>query len=155
MASGDDEESSTTTKAAPRKRAAKKEAGGGAPAKKQAAKKQAARKSTRSASSGSSAPRRASSAPRAEARPRLSAAEVGQLALQQLGSMTGTSVESITGMQRTDDGWKVEAVVVELRRVPNTTDVLASYEVMLDNDGALQGFRRLERYSRGDTRSDQ
>lgn len=155
MASGDDEETSTTKKAAPRKRPVKKQAGGGAPARKQAAKRPPVKKSTRSASSGSTESRRAGSAPRAEARSRLSAAEVGQRALQQLGSMTGTDVESITGLQRTDDGWKVEAVVVELRRVPNTTDVLASYEVMLDTDGELQGFRRLERYSRGDTRSDQ
>jgi hypothetical protein len=69
--------------------------------------------------------------------------------------MTGTGAESVTGLQRTEEGWTVEVVAVELRRVPNTTDVLASYEVMLDSDGELQGYRRLERYSRGDTRSDQ
>ena len=69
--------------------------------------------------------------------------------------MTGSGVESITGLERTDDGWTVEVVAVELRRVPNTTDVLASYEVRLDSGGELQGYRRMERYSRGDTRSDQ
>ena len=155
MASEDDQESSTTKKAPARKRPAKKQASGGAAAKQQAA-KQTAKKSTRSASAaGSSATQRRTSAPRSEPTSRVSAAEIAQLALTQLGSMTGTSVESITGLQRTDDGWRVEAVAVELRRVPNTTDVLATYEILLDADGELQGYRRLERYSRGDTRSDQ
>ena len=166
MASGDDQESSTTKKTTTRARSAKKQPAKKQTAKKQAAKKQAARKAPASGGAGestagtsgsgtSSASRRRASAPRAEGRPQPSAAEIGQLALSQLGSMTGSGVESITGLERTDDGWTVEVVAVELRRVPNTTDVLASYEVRLDSGGELQGYRRMERYSRGDTRSDQ
>jgi hypothetical protein len=77
------------------------------------------------------------------------------LAVVQIGQMTGQDVESIIGLERTDDGWKVQVVVVELTRIPSTTDVLATYEVLLDSEGDLQGYRRLERYSRGDTRGDQ
>jgi hypothetical protein len=39
--------------------------------------------------------------------------------------------------------------VLELRRVPNTTDVLATYEATMDSDGELAGYRRLHRYVRG------
>jgi len=39
--------------------------------------------------------------------------------------------------------------VVEVRRIPDTTDVLALYEVTVDDDGALEGYRRRRRYVRG------
>jgi hypothetical protein len=39
--------------------------------------------------------------------------------------------------------------VVEVRRIPDTTDVLALYEVEMDTDGAMEGYRRLRRYARG------
>ena len=47
------------------------------------------------------------------------------------------------------DGWKVHVEVVEVRRIPDTTDVLALYEVQVDEDGDLMGYRRLRRYARG------
>ena len=39
--------------------------------------------------------------------------------------------------------------VCELERVPNTTDVLASYVVQLDDRGGLLGYKRDRRYQRG------
>ena len=39
--------------------------------------------------------------------------------------------------------------VVEVRRIPNTTDVLALYEIDADDKGNLQGYRRIRRYARG------
>ena len=36
-----------------------------------------------------------------------------------------------------------------MRRIPDTTDVLALYEVDVDSDGDLEGYRRLRRYARG------
>jgi hypothetical protein len=65
--------------------------------------------------------------------------------------MTGKEVESVVGLEQTDDGWTVLVDVVELERVPNTTDVLATYEVSLDDEGELSGCRRRQRYVRGST----
>ena len=42
----------------------------------------------------------------------------------------------MTGLQKTDDGWTVQVEVVEVRRIPDTTDVLALYEVETDSHGA-------------------
>ena len=39
--------------------------------------------------------------------------------------------------------------VLELSRVPNTTDVMASYVVQLDDRGGLLGYKRDRRYLRG------
>jgi len=38
--------------------------------------------------------------------------------------------------------------VVELDRIPSSTDVLASYEVGLDGDGRLVDYARTRRYTR-------
>ncbi len=52
-------------------------------------------------------------------------------------------------MGREDDGWCVVVDVLELPRIPDTTSLLASYEVRIDQDGELMGYRRVRRYRRG------
>jgi hypothetical protein len=89
------------------------------------------------------------SAPRAAAAKRATASQVAARAAQQLLELTGKGAEGVTGLERTDDGWKVHVEVVEVRRIPDTTDVLALYEVQVDEDGDLIGYRRLRRYTRG------
>ena len=133
----------TSTSKSTRKTSAKKQ-----PAQKKSAQK----KSTANDASGPSSRR---SAPRAESRPSMSAREVARTAAEQLAELIGQQVESVTGLERTEDGWKVEAEVLELRRIPSTTDVLATYEILVDSRGDLEGYRRAGRYARGDTRSDQ
>ena len=137
----------TSTSKTTRKTSAKKQ-----PAQKSAQKKSAQKKSTANDASGPSSRR---SAPRAESRPSMSAGEVARTAAEQLAELIGQQVESVTGLERTEDGWKVEAEVLELRRIPSTTDVLATYEILVDSRGDLEGYRRAGRYARGDTRSDQ
>lgn len=114
-------------------------------ANKSTARKATARKSTNNQpTSGSSG-----SAPRAESRPRPRAGQVAAEAARQLLELTGRQAEGITGLERTDDGWTVQVEVVEVRRIPDTTDVLALYEVTTDDGGGLEGYRRLRRYVRG------
>jgi len=63
--------------------------------------------------------------------------------------LTGRPSEGVVGIERDDDQWVVEIEVLELRRIPNTTDVLARYRVTADDRGELTGYRRLNRYTRG------
>ena len=88
-------------------------------------------------------------APRAAAAKRATASQVAARAAQQLLELTGKGAEGVTGLERTDDGWNVHVEVVEVRRIPDTTDVLALYDVQVDEDGDLIGYRRLRRYTRG------
>lgn len=131
-------------------------------AKKTTAKKTTAKKSTSSASSPeeTSEPKPAAkkavrrsrstgSAPRASAPKRKSGMAAAREAATQLLELTGRDVEGVTGLERTDDGWRVEVEVVEVRRIPDTTDMLALYELTVDEDGELEGYRRLRRYTRG------
>lgn len=122
MADQDSDTSSTATKSTAKKTASKKTSGG-----------------TRSKKS----------APRAEPGRKMSGARIAEAAARQFAELSSREVEGVSGLQRTDDGWVVELDVLELRRVPDTTDVLATYEISVDTSGDLQGYRRTHRYVRG------
>ena len=77
--------------------------------------------------------------------------KVGRAAVEQLAQLTGQKVEALSGIHRDDDEWVVNAEVLELRRIPETSDVLATYEVRLDDDGSMIGYRRVRRYTRTQT----
>jgi hypothetical protein len=77
--------------------------------------------------------------------------KMGRAAIEQLAELTGQKVEGLSGIHRNDDGWVAYAEVLELRRVPETSDVLATYEVELDDDGSVTGYRRIKRYTRAQT----
>lgn len=62
--------------------------------------------------------------------------------------MTGFPPEVVTAVEPQDDGWLVEVEVLELARVPATTDILASYAVELDASGSPRSYRRIRRYHR-------
>jgi hypothetical protein len=69
-------------------------------------------------------------------------------ALRQIAAVTGRRTDTVSAVERTDDGWRLEVELVELERVPATTNILATYQVELDDDCNLVGYRRLRRYYR-------
>jgi hypothetical protein len=82
----------------------------------------------------------------------LSGREAIERVRRDLPQLLGRQIESVLGVEREDDnGWMVTVQVVELSRIPMTTDVLASYEVTLDEEGELLGYRRDRRYYRNQT----
>ena len=81
--------------------------------------------------------------------PELTAAEAGQYGLRQIAELTGKDPEGVIGVEPTEDGWVVSVEVIEDRRIPSATDVLAAYETDISPDGELLSYRRLRRYSRG------
>jgi hypothetical protein len=70
---------------------------------------------------------------------------------EQLEDLLGRAVESLSSLDRTHDGWVLALEVVELQRIPETTDVLASYEMELDDDLNLRRYQQVRRYHRGRT----
>jgi hypothetical protein len=75
--------------------------------------------------------------------------KVARAAAEQLTELTGRRPEVVVGVERNDDGWQVELEVVESRRIPDSTDILATYRVQVDEDGELMGYYRAQRYVRG------
>jgi hypothetical protein len=76
------------------------------------------------------------------------------LAAEQLVDLTGKAFEGIVGLSKSEDGWSVSVEVLEMRRIPSTTDVIAVYEVDVDQDGDLTGYRRVHRFLRGEAGED-
>ncbi|SHH76392.1 Gas vesicle synthesis protein GvpO [Streptomyces sp. 3214.6] len=75
--------------------------------------------------------------------------EVLRQARAQLAELTGMAAESVPSFEQTEDGWSLEIEVLELARVPDTMSLMASYQVELDPEGQLTGYRRVRRYERG------
>jgi hypothetical protein len=73
---------------------------------------------------------------------------------RELADVIGRQPEGVVSLERTDSGWRVGIEVLELRRIPDTADVLAEYEVDADERGDLLSYRRVARYARGRTRDD-
>ncbi|MGH3356714.1 MAG: gas vesicle protein [Nocardioidaceae bacterium] len=78
-------------------------------------------------------------------------AEVSREAKRQLAELVGRPVEGVTSVGRTEDGWTLHLEVLELKRVPETTDVIGSYMVKVDHDGTVEGHQRVQRYTRAQT----
>ncbi|MUL41097.1 gas vesicle protein [Streptomonospora sp. PA3] len=70
-------------------------------------------------------------------------------ARRQFEEVTGIEVESASGIRKSDEGWTVTLEALELRRIPDTVSLLATYTVEIDSDGELVGYERRSRYTRG------
>ncbi|MGA5195257.1 gas vesicle protein [Streptomyces exfoliatus] len=69
-------------------------------------------------------------------------------AVEQLTELLGRRPESVSSLRPTEDGWTAKVEVTELERIPETTSVMASYEVALGPAGQLLGYERGKRYTR-------
>jgi hypothetical protein len=69
-------------------------------------------------------------------------------ARRQLQEILGLEPETVSGFERSDGTWTVTLEVVEVRRVPDSTDVLSSYEVTLDDDRNVVSAAQTRRYRR-------
>jgi Gas vesicle synthesis protein GvpO len=79
---------------------------------------------------------------------RIPPAQIARSAAEQLAEIAGIEADSISGLERSEGGWLVQVEVVEVPRIPDSTSVLASYLVAVDDNGELQSYRREHRYYR-------
>jgi hypothetical protein len=85
----------------------------------------------------------------------ISARDAVQSVREDFPGLFGRPVESVLGVERDEDsGWTVTVQVVELERVPRSTDILGAYAVYLDPDGELIGYHRRRRYHRSQADED-
>jgi hypothetical protein len=70
-------------------------------------------------------------------------------ATENVAEFTGRHPENVVAIEPRDGDWYVDVEVVESHRIPDTTDILAIYQVRLDRGGRLLSYRRTRRYSRG------
>ena len=74
-----------------------------------------------------------------------------QIALQvkdQLAELTRVKPDTISAISKDEKGWHIIVEMVEMKRIPDSTDMLATYETLLDEDGNLINYHRTRRYLR-------
>jgi hypothetical protein len=77
-------------------------------------------------------------------------AKIVPQARRALEQLLGREAESVSGFEHENGHWKVNLEVVELRRIPDSSDVLGSYELVLDDEGKVARMTRTRRYQRSD-----
>jgi len=79
----------------------------------------------------------------------LSVSEIAARAKDQLSALTGLKASTVSSLSHDEDGWHIVADLIELKRIPEASDILATYEVQLDEKGNLVSYQRTRRYTRG------
>jgi len=69
----------------------------------------------------------------------------------ELSKITGLELSSTLGAVKEERGWKVTLEMVEKHSLPDQMDILAVYEVILDNDANVVEFNRIRLRKRVDT----
>jgi hypothetical protein len=74
--------------------------------------------------------------------------EIVLRAKQQLTMLTGLKADTVSSINHDDRGWHVTVDLIELKRIPESSDVLGTYTVLLDEQGNLVSYERIRRYVR-------
>lgn len=75
-------------------------------------------------------------------------AKLAQAAKEQLAQLTGLKPDTVSALKRDEEGWHITVEMIELKRIPDSTDVLAAYEMLLDDSGNIIRYQRTKRYLR-------
>jgi hypothetical protein len=76
------------------------------------------------------------------------AMQIVEQAREHLRNLLGEDAESVSGIERENGNWSVTLEVVEMHRIPESTDILSSYSAVLDDDGGIVSLTRGRRYRR-------
>jgi hypothetical protein len=82
------------------------------------------------------------------------AVAMGQLiqkAREQLSDMTGLELGSTLSARKDDKTWHVQVEAVEKKSLPDSQDILATYDLTMDDDANVLDFNRIGMRKRGDT----
>jgi len=69
----------------------------------------------------------------------------------ELKKIIGLEPSSVIGTSKDEKGWHVSIEMVEKKSIPDQMDILATYEVLLDENGTLLNFERKALRKRIDT----
>ncbi len=84
----------------------------------------------------------------------MNADEITKKAQDEFASLSKLPVNSVMGLSKAENEWVVSLEAVERKAIPDSMDVLGIYEVRLDSEGNLLGFKRKRLRKRGETEED-
>lgn len=77
--------------------------------------------------------------------------ELIAIAREEMSKITGLELSTTSGAFKDERGWRITMELVEKHSIPDQMDILATYEVILDDDGKLLEFSRGGMRKRVDT----
>lgn len=78
--------------------------------------------------------------------------ELAQKAKGRVEQVTGLKASSVTGVAQDEEGhWVVTLEMLEKKSIPDSMDILGTYEVKMDGEGKVLDFARTRLRRRGDT----
>jgi len=54
----------------------------------------------------------------------------------------------VSGLERADDGYRISFELIEVERIPASTNLMGTYEVLTNGAGEVVEFVRVSRYHR-------
>jgi hypothetical protein len=75
-------------------------------------------------------------------------ADIVVQARRQLEALTGLPADTVSRFDRGESGWTLTMDMVEHRAIPRTNDLIAVFEVLLDDGGNLIHWHRTGRHLR-------
>jgi hypothetical protein len=67
---------------------------------------------------------------------------LAERARQQLAQVTGFKPVAVVGSYKDAEGWHVSVDMLEMTRLPEATDVLGTYLVLMDEEGDMVKFEK-------------
>jgi len=80
--------------------------------------------------------------------------EIVETAKRQMVAITGLPADTVARLDRAEDGWAVAIDMLEHRAIPRTHDLIAAFEVTLDDGGKVVRWKRTGRFQRGQSREE-
>jgi hypothetical protein len=80
---------------------------------------------------------------------RLPGLQVFERSKEQLEVITGRSSDSVSAFSPSDEGWDLTIEMIEVEKIPPTTNVMASYHVEVDDEGNILEYQLASRYIKG------
>ncbi len=84
----------------------------------------------------------------------MNADEIIKKAREDFAKLSKISVDGVTGLSKTKEGWVVSLEALQRSAIPDSMDVLGLFEVRLDNEGNLLAFERKKLRKRSDTKEE-
>ncbi len=76
-------------------------------------------------------------------------------AREELSRVTGLELSTTLGASKDERGWRISMEMIEKHSIPDQMDILAKYDVILDDDGKLLEFNRRKLRKRVDTEGEE
>ncbi len=77
--------------------------------------------------------------------------ELAKRARQQLSDVTGFQPVAVVGSYKDAEGWHITVDMLEMARLPESTDILGTYAVSLDEEGNMLKFEKKRARLRGES----